>query len=187
MGVKFRKSVKLGSGVRVNLSKRGVGISAGNKYIRATKRAGGGTYATFTAPGTGLSYRTKETYAKKSSSSAKRKYSSSNSYSKVTRSSSSSCYSVEGDPIIDCKRMIIKLKSELEHKEKKIESCKLSIILATILQVLLCTLIITIPLAFIYQMVKKKKRTDIELLELDVLELKIKIKRLEDELEDLIN
>ena len=186
MGVKFRKSINLGSGTRVNLSRKGVGVSVGNKYVRTTKKAGGGSYSTFTAPGTGLSYRSKESSTKKGSSSAKRNYSSSN-YSSSGITGGSSCYSYEVDPVIECKRQILQLKSELEKKEKKIQGCKLAIILAIIMQVLLCALIITIPLAFIYQMVKKKNRADIELLELDVLELKINIQRIEDELKELTN
>lgn len=185
MGVKFRKSINLGSGTRVNLSKKGVGVSVGNKYVRTTKKAGGGSYSTFTAPGTGLSYRSKESSTKKGSSSAKREYSSSNYSSGIT--GSSSYYSYEVDPVIECKRQILQLKSELEHKEKQIESLKLEMFIIPILQFFLCVFIITIPIALIYQGVKKKHRATIELLELDVLEIKINIKRIEDELEELTN
>lgn len=186
MGVKFRKSVNLGSGVRVNLSKKGVGVSVGNKYMRATKKAGGGSYSTFTAPGTGVSYRSKESSTKKGSSSAKREYSSSNYSSGIT--GSSSFYHSSGiDPVIDCKRTILKLKSELDRKEIQIKNLKITIMMIPILQFLLCVFVVTIPIAFLYQMVKKKHRDTIELLELDVLELKIQIKRIQDELEEMIN
>ena len=44
MGVYFRKSIKLGP-MRLNLSKRGVGMSVGVKGLRIGTRAGGrGTY-----------------------------------------------------------------------------------------------------------------------------------------------
>lgn len=56
MGLRFRKSIKLGGGARLNLSKSGVGFSVGTKGARVTKKAGGGTRTTISAPGTGLSY-----------------------------------------------------------------------------------------------------------------------------------
>lgn len=56
MGLRFRKSIKLGGGTRLNLSKSGVGFSFGTKGARITKKAGGGTRTTISAPGTGLSY-----------------------------------------------------------------------------------------------------------------------------------
>lgn len=55
MGMRFRKSVKLGP-VRVNLSKSGVGYSVGNKFFRVTKKADGGVRKTATLPGTGISH-----------------------------------------------------------------------------------------------------------------------------------
>ncbi len=56
MGVRFRKSINIGKNFRVNLSKSGVGFSAGVKGIRATKGADGRVRTTFSLPGTGLSY-----------------------------------------------------------------------------------------------------------------------------------
>lgn len=58
MGVRFRKSVKICKGVRVNFSKSGASLSLGGRGHRVTmgKR---GTRATFGIPGTGLSYSTK--------------------------------------------------------------------------------------------------------------------------------
>lgn len=55
MGFNFRKSINAGP-VRVNLSKSGVGISAGVKGFRVTKKAGGGVRTTASIPGTGVSY-----------------------------------------------------------------------------------------------------------------------------------
>lgn len=56
MGFRFRKSINLGGGFRINLSKSGVGYSFGGKGYRYTKKAGGGTRTTASIPGTGLSY-----------------------------------------------------------------------------------------------------------------------------------
>lgn len=56
MGFRFRKSISLGKGFRINISKSGIGWSAGTKGFRFTKKANGGTRQTFTLPGTGLSY-----------------------------------------------------------------------------------------------------------------------------------
>ncbi len=55
MGLRFRKSIRLGSGARLNLSKRGVGLSLGGKGF--THSIGpSGRRTTISAPGTGLSY-----------------------------------------------------------------------------------------------------------------------------------
>ncbi len=58
MGFRFRKSVKIMSGVRLNLSKSGVSTSIGAKgaTVNVSKR---GAKATVGLPGTGLSYQTK--------------------------------------------------------------------------------------------------------------------------------
>lgn len=55
MGFRFRKSFKLAPGVRVNLSRKGAGVSLGGKGL--THSIGpGGRRTTVSAPGTGLSY-----------------------------------------------------------------------------------------------------------------------------------
>lgn len=59
MGIKFRKSIKLGGGTKLNLSKSGVGISTGVKGFRVSKNTSGRSRVTASLPGTGLSY-TKE-------------------------------------------------------------------------------------------------------------------------------
>ena len=56
MGLRFRKSIKVGKNTRINLSKSGVGFSVGTKGARVTKKAGGGTRTTLSVPGTGISY-----------------------------------------------------------------------------------------------------------------------------------
>lgn len=56
MGLNFRKSINLGGGVKLNLSKSGVGISAGVPGARVSKQANGNVRTTFSIPGTGISY-----------------------------------------------------------------------------------------------------------------------------------
>ena len=56
MGLRYRKSMKLPGGFRVNLSKSGVGYSWGVKGYRVTKTAKGTTRTTTSIPGTGLSH-----------------------------------------------------------------------------------------------------------------------------------
>lgn len=56
MGIRFRKSYKIGKSVRINLSKSGIGYSIGTKGARVTRKANGGSRTTISAPGTGLSY-----------------------------------------------------------------------------------------------------------------------------------
>lgn len=56
MGFRYRKSINLGGGFRVNLSKNGIGYSWGVKGYRVTKTADGRTRRTASIPGTGISY-----------------------------------------------------------------------------------------------------------------------------------
>ena len=71
MGLRFRKSVKICKGVKVNFSKSGASLSLGGRghSMNFGKR---GTRATVGIPGTGLSYSTKLTSHHKSSSSSHR-------------------------------------------------------------------------------------------------------------------
>lgn len=56
MGFRYRRSINLGGGFRVNISKSGVGYSWGVKGYRVTKTAKGTTRTTASIPGTGISY-----------------------------------------------------------------------------------------------------------------------------------
>lgn len=56
MGFRFRKSINLGGGFKVNLSKSGIGYSWGTKDVRYTKTAKGKKRTTLSIPGTGISY-----------------------------------------------------------------------------------------------------------------------------------
>lgn len=69
MGFRFRKSINLGGGFRINLSKSGVGYSWGTKGVRFTKKASGGSRSTYSIPGTGISH---VSDSKKHKSAAKR-------------------------------------------------------------------------------------------------------------------
>ncbi len=56
MGIRFRKSINLGKGFRINISKSGIGYSYGFKGYRLTKTAKGTIRQTASIPGTGLSF-----------------------------------------------------------------------------------------------------------------------------------
>lgn len=56
MGLRFRKSVKIAPGVRLNIGKKSVGISAGVKGARVSVNSKGRKTTTVGLPGTGLSY-----------------------------------------------------------------------------------------------------------------------------------
>lgn len=73
MGLRFRKSITLFPGVRLNLSKSGVGVSAGVPGLRGSINTSGRATATASIPGTGLSYVKTKTIGSKKKSSAKTK------------------------------------------------------------------------------------------------------------------
>lgn len=56
MSMRFRKSIKLGGGTKLNLSKSGVGVSTGVKGFRVSTNTSGRSRVTSSLPGTGLSY-----------------------------------------------------------------------------------------------------------------------------------
>ena len=56
MGFNFRKSINLGGGLKLNLGKKSVGISAGVKGARVSVKSKGRKSATLSIPGTGISY-----------------------------------------------------------------------------------------------------------------------------------
>lgn len=68
MGFRFRKSINLGGGFRINLSKSGVGYSFGTKGLRWTKLCNGRNRSTYSIPGTGLAYISESSGEKHSSS-----------------------------------------------------------------------------------------------------------------------
>ena len=52
----FRKSFKIAPGVRVNVEKKGIGVSTGVKGFRYSVNTSGQRRTTASIPGTGLSY-----------------------------------------------------------------------------------------------------------------------------------
>lgn len=56
MGLRYRKSINLGGGFRVNISNSGISYSWGTKGYRVTRTARGTTRRTVSIPGTGISY-----------------------------------------------------------------------------------------------------------------------------------
>ena len=56
MGLKFRKSIKIAPGIRMNISKSGIGFSAGVKGARISVNSKGRVTKTVSIPGTGISY-----------------------------------------------------------------------------------------------------------------------------------
>ena len=71
MGLRFRKSVKICKGVKVNFSKSGASLSIGGRG-HSLNFGGQGTRATVGIPGTGLSYSTKLSGNQKKKSSSNR-------------------------------------------------------------------------------------------------------------------
>lgn len=62
MGLRFRKSIKIAPGVRMNVGKKGVGVSVGTRGLRHTIHSSGRSTSTVGLPGTGLSYSTSRSY-----------------------------------------------------------------------------------------------------------------------------
>ena len=56
MGFRFRRSINLGGGFKISLSKSGIGYSWGTKGFRIGRTARGTTRRTYSIPGTGISY-----------------------------------------------------------------------------------------------------------------------------------
>lgn len=74
MGLNFRKSISLGKGFKLNLSKGGVGVSFGKKGLRQSISSTGRMNTTIGIPGTGVYY-TKQTNAKKLAKTVTNKFS----------------------------------------------------------------------------------------------------------------
>lgn len=59
MGFRFRKSKKIAPGVRLNFSKKSVGVSVGNKLGGFSFNSKNGARSRVSIPGTGISYSSK--------------------------------------------------------------------------------------------------------------------------------
>ncbi len=56
MGLRFRKSFKIAPGVKINVGKKSIGISAGTKHARVSVNSSGRVTKSASIPGTGISY-----------------------------------------------------------------------------------------------------------------------------------
>lgn len=68
MKLKFRKSVKIAPGVKLNIGKKSAGVSLGGKYGGVSLNSKTGARARVSMPGTGLSYSTSLASNKKKAS-----------------------------------------------------------------------------------------------------------------------
>lgn len=68
MGMRFRKRIKLAKGVHINLGKKSMGVSIGGRHGGININSRTGVSARVSAPGTGMSYTTKLSSGKKTSS-----------------------------------------------------------------------------------------------------------------------
>lgn len=82
MGLKNRKSINLGGGYRINISKSGIGYSLGTEGYRITKTAKGAARRTSSVPGTGISdvYETGKANNKAGNAPNKPQYNAANNY-----------------------------------------------------------------------------------------------------------
>ena len=80
MGWRFRKSMKVAPGVRVNLSKKSASVSVGGKGVRKTFSTSGKNTTTVSIPGTGLSHSSTTTHKKKQSTNSKQNHYSTKTY-----------------------------------------------------------------------------------------------------------
>lgn len=65
MGFRYRKSIRLGKGVKLNLGRKSAGISFGRRRGGVSINSRTGTRARVSIPGTGISYSTKLSGGKK--------------------------------------------------------------------------------------------------------------------------
>lgn len=83
MGLNFRKSIKIAPGIRMNISKSGVGFSAGVKGARISVNSKGRVTKTVSIPKTGISYSKSSTIKQKKKEKPKTIYEYSSSQQKV--------------------------------------------------------------------------------------------------------
>lgn len=71
MGLRFRKSVKLAPGVKLNFNKKSTGVTFGGKGVHYTVNSNGKSTSSVGIPGTGISYSSTSSNKKSKSSSKK--------------------------------------------------------------------------------------------------------------------
>ena len=148
MGVRFRKSIKLGGGVRVNISKSGIGYSVGTKGARITKSAKGGVYGTVSAPGTGMSYRTKNLNSKGSSYNTVKTKNNTNELIEI-----SLIHTQEQQRII---REINEVIIETQKKLNQLKRIEFNIKSIKYCNIIWGIFIVTIPMIFVYKKWREK-------------------------------
>ena len=84
MGLRYRKSINLGGGFRVNLSKSGVSYSWGVRGYRVTKTSRGSVRQTVSIPGTGISYVTESSGKPKNASASSKKSAKNDPYANIS-------------------------------------------------------------------------------------------------------
>lgn len=102
MGLRFRKSIKLGGGFRLNLSKSGIGYSWGTKGFRISKSAKGRTRKTFSIPGTGVSYSTSSGKSKQRKSTVAKR----NTVTHSSQNRTEFTEQISADPKVQCVKKI---------------------------------------------------------------------------------
>ncbi|MFJ7951304.1 DUF4236 domain-containing protein [Lysinibacillus sp. NPDC096418] len=65
MGLRFRKSLKIAPGERLNIGSKSTGISIGGKGLRYSVNSRGRSTTTVGIPGTGFSYTSSKNYKTK--------------------------------------------------------------------------------------------------------------------------
>jgi len=86
MGLRFRKSITIAQGVKLNIGKESAGISIGGKFAGISFNSKSGARVRVSAPGTGLSYSTK--IGKKKKDTKKKDAKNNDTKNKITKSKS---------------------------------------------------------------------------------------------------
>lgn len=174
MGFRFRKSVNLG-GVRVNVSKSGIGYSVGAKGVRVTKSAKGEVYGTLSAPGTGISYRTKSI----KNTSLSNKSQTQNSLIEISTLHTQEQQNIIkeiNEIILETQKKMTQLK-KLEFNIKSIKYCN----------IIWAIFVITIPMIFVYKKWREKMEMQKSKIEKELDILKYRCRELELQFESSIN
>ena len=100
MGLRFRKSIKIAPGVKLNFSKKSVGVSVGGKYGGVSFNSKSGTTVRASAPGTGLSYSSKVSGGSKRATKNGSNSSAASSNYRPTSTPSNRTYAVSGTILI---------------------------------------------------------------------------------------
>ncbi|MGH4036573.1 MAG: DUF4236 domain-containing protein [Sphaerochaeta sp.] len=129
MGVRFHRSIKIANGVRLNISKSGLGVSLGPRGAKVSFGPNG-VYSNFGIPGSGLSVRKKLDVAtnRQNTSSYRKEEVSVDVRMSIDEESGKEEITVSRDGVvIDDSRLLRKIKSEEKFKEKlrefRLKSC----------------------------------------------------------------